>query len=93
MVEVEFDLVKSELNRQRRGLPFSVAESFDFETALYRIDARRDYGEVRIQAVGMIDARLHVLVFTETASGIRVISLRKANHREAKRYEQETAQS
>jgi uncharacterized DUF497 family protein len=32
--------------------------------------------------------RLHVLVFTETVTGIRVISFRKANARERKAYEQ-----
>jgi len=33
---------------------------------------------------------LHVACFTETKDGIRVISFRKANNREVKRYEQET---
>jgi uncharacterized DUF497 family protein len=35
----------------------------------------------------MIEGRLHALVFTETVDGVRVISLRKANAREVKRYE------
>ena len=32
-------------------------------------------------------ARFHVLVFTETPSGIRAISFRKANRREVRQYE------
>ena len=33
-------------------------------------------------ALGYLAARLHVLVFSETEQGIRVISFRKANPRE-----------
>ena len=38
----------------------------------------------------MVAGRVHAVVFTETATGIRVISFRKANNREVKRYEQAT---
>ncbi|MBN8476768.1 MAG: BrnT family toxin [Sulfuritalea sp.] len=37
-------------------------------------------------ALCYLDRRLHVLCFTETDSGIRVISFRKADTREARRY-------
>jgi uncharacterized DUF497 family protein len=47
---------------------------------------RRDYGETRYVAIGWLSERLHVLCFTTTDDGIRVISLRKANDREVKRY-------
>lgn len=50
------------------------------------IDDRHDYGEQRYRAFGLLDERLHVLVFTETKRGIRVINLRRANKREVKRY-------
>ncbi|GAB3792023.1 hypothetical protein GCM10028797_31630 [Dyella agri] len=58
--------------------------------ALFIEDTRQDYGEVRWQALGLLDGRLHMLVFAETATGIRAISFRKANKREVKRYEQAT---
>ena len=51
---------------------------------------RYDYGEMRYRGVGLLNGRLHVLVFTETETGIRVISLRKANTREVRLYEQAT---
>ena len=35
-----------------------------------------------MRAIGLLENRLHVLVFTETVDGIRVISFRKANSRE-----------
>jgi uncharacterized DUF497 family protein len=43
-----------------------------------------------MRAIGHLENRLHVLVFTETVDGIRVISFRKANPREEKIYEQKT---
>lgn len=89
-MNIEFDPKKSEINTLERGLPFSAAAEFDFETAWFLVDNRHDYGETRIRALGLIDNRVHSLVFTETATGIRVISLRKANQREVRRYEQET---
>jgi len=60
---------------------------FDFFTALVYADTRKNYGETRYIGVGHIGKRLHVVVFTETDSGIRVISLRKANERKIKAYE------
>lgn len=85
---VEFAQAKSERNIRERGLSFERAAEFEFETALFRIDDRRDYGETRIRALGMLDGRLHALVFVETSKGIRVISFRRANAREVKRHEQ-----
>jgi uncharacterized DUF497 family protein len=85
-VEISFDPAKNEWNTRERNLPFERAAEFDFETAAFSLDARRDYGEIRLVAVGYLDRRLHVLCFTETATGIRVISFRRANRREAKQY-------
>ncbi|MNE51790.1 hypothetical protein D3C80_1464360 [compost metagenome] len=53
-------------------------------------DLRRDYGERRFQVLGYIGERLHALVFTPRDGAVHVISLRKANSREVKRYEQAT---
>lgn len=89
-MDITFDPNKNTRNIEERGLSFECAADFDFESALFTIDDRRDYGETRMRAIGHIGNRLHVLVFTETETGIRVISLRKANPREVKRYEQET---
>ena len=86
-MRVTFDPAKSERNRTERGLGFEMVAAFDFDTALIWIDSRFDYGEARYVALGLIDGRVHATVFTETATGIRVISLRKANQREVKRYE------
>lgn len=89
-IHIEFDVGKNDTNIRDRGLSFKRAANFDFETAVFREDTRRDYGEIRLRALGYLDGRIHALVFTEAATGIRVISFRKANKREVLLYEQET---
>ena len=88
-MKISFDPAKNERNIQTRGLSFERAAEFDFEGAWLWIDSRKIYPELRISALGLLGGRLHSLVFSETTDGIRIISLRKANKREVKRYEQE----
>ena len=47
----------------------------------------RSYGEDRYELIGRIEGRLFVLIYTPRHDGIRIISARKANSREIKRYE------
>jgi uncharacterized DUF497 family protein len=85
-MKIEFDPAKNERNIRERGLSFEQVREFDFDTALIRIDLRRNYGEPRFIAFGMIGTRVYNLVFTIRVDTIRVISFRKANRREAYRY-------
>jgi uncharacterized DUF497 family protein len=86
-MKIEFDPEKNNKNIVERDLSFERAKDFNFNTALFEIDNRRDYGETRIIALGYLRERLHVIVFTKTKDGIRVISFRKANKKERLRYE------
>jgi uncharacterized protein len=86
-VEITYDPAKNERNIRERGLSFERARDFDFATAVIEFDRRRDYGEIRVVAQGFLEGRLHSLCYVETEVGIRVISFRKANPREIKRYE------
>ena len=83
---ISFDTAKNSRNVQMRGLSFTQVNDFDFETAFVEVDLRKEYGETRYVAIGFLHQRLHVLCFTETDDGIRVISFRKANDREVQRY-------
>ena len=79
-MEIAFDPAKNARNIELRDLSFEQAVEFQFETALFSPDQRRDYDEARIRA----------LVFVETRRGIRVVSFRKANKREVNIYETQT---
>ncbi|HEX7886179.1 MAG TPA: BrnT family toxin [Phenylobacterium sp.] len=85
-MEIEFDPAKSARNEADRGLSFALVAGFDWTTALVVEDIRFAYPEPRFFALGLISDRVHAVVFTPTAKGIRVISFRKANAREVKTY-------
>lgn len=87
MSDISFDPTKDKRNLAERGISFSAAEDFEWNTALIVEDLRRDYGERRFQALGLIAGRLHAMVFTPRVGKVHVISLRKANSRETRRYE------
>jgi hypothetical protein len=89
-MHIEFDANKNVTNIRDRGLSFKQSVNFDFETAVFKQNTRRDYGEIRLRALGYLDDRIHALVFTETDVGIRIISFRKANKHGVLIYEQET---
>ena len=87
-MKIEFDPAKDRANAAKHRLSLLAAEGFGWETALEREDDRFDYGEVRFVALGLIDDRLHVLVFTEGshAGAVRAISLRLAEKHEVRFY-------
>ncbi len=87
---VRYDPAKSERNEAERGLSFSLADAFDWSAALIVEDTRKNYGERRYQAIGMIGEDLHMLVFTPRDGSVHVISLRRANPRERKRHAAQT---
>jgi uncharacterized DUF497 family protein len=87
VTDVSFDPAKNERNIANRGISFEVAEHFEWDTAMIAEDLRKEYGEPRFQALGFIAGRLHAMVFTPRAGKIHVISLRRANRREVRRYE------
>lgn len=88
-MDVEFDPAKDESNRRKHGWSLADAEAFEFESAVVDLDDRYDYGEDRWIAVGFLEGTLCVLVFVETMTGIRAISLRDATQSESRRYAQE----
>lgn len=90
-MDITFDPAKSERNARERGLPFDRVYEFDFDTAVIEEDVRFVYPEPRFVATGFIEQRLHVVCYTPTKTGIRVISFRKANDREVKGYGQKAS--
>ncbi len=86
MARIGFDPAKNATNIASRGLSFELVEQMEWTTALMVEDTRKAYGERRFQVLGFIGERLHAVVFTPRDGMVHVISLRKANSREVKRY-------
>lgn len=87
-MDFEWDEGKSDACFQDRGFDFAyAAAAFSDPDRIIRQDTRHSYGEDRYQLIGRIEDRLFVLVYTPRQGAIRIISARKANGREVKRYE------
>ncbi len=86
----DWDDAKDARNQRDRRLPFSMAELLFAGPVLERIDTRRDYGEVRVQAIGLAADVLLFCVYTDRLiAGLEtrwIISLRVADRKERVEY-------
>ncbi|WP_342052373.1 MULTISPECIES: BrnT family toxin [unclassified Cupriavidus] len=85
---IDYDPAKDIVNQAKHGVSLATAGLLEWETVLISMDKRKDYGEDRFRAFGLLDDRLYLVVFTVRGQGLRAISMRKANQREVRRYEQ-----
>ncbi len=92
-MKVIYDPAKDIENQRKHGISLSEATGMDWDDALVWQDTRRDYGEKRMVALGVIGNRLYCAVYVDRGPDRRIISLRKANQREFDHYEQETNQT
>ena len=90
----EQELIEQKIEEQKvskeKEEVFAAKITGNIEGLFYRIirqDHRFSYGEDRYELIGRIEGRLYVLIYTPRQDGIRIISARKANPREVKRYE------
>jgi uncharacterized DUF497 family protein len=86
-MDFEWDPAKEEKNINERDLDFTTASRIWDGPVLETIDDRRDYRETRILAFGKINGRLTAVLFTWRGKTRRIISARKANRREQRRFE------
>ena len=85
-MECEWEVGKSERNRIERGLPFELAMVMFNGPVVEAIDGRRDYGEIRVKALGVVGGVILHCVYTERGRVRRIISLRNANRKERHAY-------
>ena len=82
----EWDEKKRLINIRKHGIDFvDVPAIFELDTVTI-IDDRFEYGETRYQTLGLLKARVIVVVHTESKTVIRIISARKANKYEEEIY-------
>ncbi len=89
-MQVICDAAKDAINLNKHGLSLMEAARMNWDDALIWQDTRRDYGEIRMIALGAIDDRLYCAVYVARKLARRIISLRKANKKEFDHYEKET---
>ena len=85
-VRYVFDPAKDKINPAKHGVSLALAEVLFAGPHLSMTDDRFEYGEIRAVAFGLINGRLFAFVYADREAERRVISFRKANKREVKRY-------
>lgn len=87
-MEFEWDEAKRRANYRKHGLDFRDAEKVFQEVVITAEDRRQDYGEKRYISLGRLEDIVVVVVYTERSERIRLISMRRANQKERRAYEE-----
>jgi uncharacterized DUF497 family protein len=85
--QFEWDEAKAQSNLAKHDVSFEVAcRVFDDVFAFERLDLQSDARESRYSIVGMVNAVLLAVVYTERGSRIRIISARRVTKYEQEEY-------
>ncbi len=85
-MQTDFDPEKRNATLEARGLDMAEAGEVFQGSHLTFPDIRFEYGEDRFVTVGFMSGRLVVLAWTHRGNLRRIISLRKANDREQRKF-------
>ena len=93
MGTIRYDPNKREKTLKERGLDFLDA-SIVFKGAVYEFeDIRENYQEKRMIAVGHLAGRMVIVGYVVRGNTRHVFSMRKANEREIKKYQEQFEES
>lgn len=88
-MQFEWDDAKNLSNIRKHGIDFADVPLVFENEMLIELDEGFDYGEDRWIGIGFLNPGVAVVVWTEPQGGIiRIISARRANRHEQKRFEQ-----
>jgi len=74
----EWDPAKRDANLARHGIDFAeVTALFSGRQLLLRVDARKNYGKVRINVLGKLDSVVLHVTWTPRREVVRIISARR----------------
>ena len=93
MIKISFDPIKRECALVERGLDFNDAPVVFAGNTFEFIDNRMDYQETRRICVGTLAGRMVIIGYVQRGDVRHIFSMRKANEREQKLYQQRLKQS
>jgi len=85
-MEFEWDEAKRQANITKHGIDFYDAMVALEDAPVMIADERKDYGERRCIAAGEANGHMLIVIFTIRNGVFRIISARKANSRERRKY-------
>jgi uncharacterized DUF497 family protein len=90
----EWDEAKNRGNVAKHGMDFSDAEQVLSGSCVTFADSRFDYGEDRLITLGLLAGRVVIIAHVPRGDDItRIISMRKANRREQRIYQERLGES
>jgi len=85
-VKFEWNENKNQINIEKHNTSFNDAKDIFQNERLTSTDKRRDYSETIKISIGKIGNHVCIVVYTERKNMVRIISARKANQRERRKY-------
>jgi uncharacterized protein len=85
-MEFEWDTAKEQANRKKRGIDFRTAAKVFLDPYLIEFDDLDATGELRFNAIGLVEGRMLFLTHAIRGDVIRIISARGAEPHERRKY-------
>ncbi len=85
-MDFEWDAAKENANRKKHGLDFRTAAKVFLDPHVIEFDDRDTEGELRFNAIGLVDGRMLFVAYTMREAGVRIISARGAEPNEKGKY-------
>jgi uncharacterized protein len=85
-MEFQWDAAKEQANRKKHGIDFRTAAKVFLDPYLIEFDDRDAAGELRFNAIGLVESRLLVVTYTIRGDVLRIISARGAEPHERRKY-------
>jgi uncharacterized protein len=92
-MKITYDPVKRDATLYHRGLDMAQAGEVFAGSHITVQDIRFDYNEARFVTVGRLGDRMVVLAWTRRTGSTRIMSMRKANEREQRKYGKDLGRS
>ena len=87
-MEIEWDKNKADSNLIKHNIDFEDAKNIFLDPNRLEREDKRDYGEIRIQVIGIVNQVVLFVVYTKRGNRYRIISARRANKNERRQYYQ-----
>ena len=85
-MDFEWDSAKERANRKKHGVGFRMAAKVFLDPYVIEFDDRDAASELPFNAIGLVDGRMLFVAYTMRGDIVRIISARRAELHEKKKY-------
>jgi uncharacterized DUF497 family protein len=85
-MDFEWDSAKEQANRKKHGVGFRTAAKVFLDPYVIEFDDNSAAGELRFNAIGLVEGRMLFVAYTMRGDVVRIISARGAEPHEKRKY-------